>query len=148
MVEPICVAAYCAVHPSANVRFLCAAPSECACRGRVRHRCVRPGCHTLAVILPVSYDLVDNLDICISFPLRLANLLGVAAALGDEVLAVCPSISIWFCFLLRASLDSSMSKGKNWAPTYTSNMVSPAHKIVISNSKFGRDEDSHKVAMT
>jgi hypothetical protein len=46
------------------------------------------------MILPIGYDLIHNLYIRMSLPLRLANLFGVAAALGDEVLAVYPSVSI------------------------------------------------------
>lgn len=50
---------------------------------------------TPSVVLPVCDDLVYNFDVGISFSLRIANLFGVAAALGDEVVAVYPSLAVF-----------------------------------------------------
>jgi hypothetical protein len=46
----------------------------------------------LAVVFEVADDFVDDVDIGVAFALRVADLFGVAAALGDEVVAV---IWIW-----------------------------------------------------
>jgi hypothetical protein len=50
-----------------------------SCPGRVSH--------TLSVFLKVGYDLIHDFDIGMSLALRLSNLFGITAPLGDEVVA-------------------------------------------------------------
>jgi len=61
------------------------------------------GARTLPVVLKILYDLVHDLDICVPLALRLSDLLRVAAALGDEVVTVYPSMSV---VLLNIPLQS------------------------------------------
>jgi hypothetical protein len=74
------------------------------------------------VLLKVLDDVVDNLYVRVPLALRLADLLRVAAALGDEVVAVYPSMSV--CVALRCRVqflkEAVFNKGKD---THTSNMV-------------------------
>ena len=87
MVEPICVAAYCAVQaPVSQVFVLMRHAQVVVCEAACR--CW--GAHTLPVILKILYDLIHNLDVRVSLALRLSDLLRVAAALGDEVVAILP----------------------------------------------------------
>lgn len=75
MVLPICVAAYCAVWAAQLAR--CAGVVVCPAR-------------TLPVLLEFLYDFVYDVYVGVALALRLADLLRVAAALGDEVVAVTP----------------------------------------------------------
>jgi hypothetical protein len=44
------------------------------------------------VDIPFSNNLIHKLNFCESLALALANLFGVAAALGDEVVAIYPTM--------------------------------------------------------
>lgn len=83
----ICVAAYCAVHLSAPILNHTQAdkipkPSPTRHSAREREQ------HTLPVVLKHLNDLIHHLDRRMSLPLRLANLLWIAATLLYKILYI------------------------------------------------------------
>lgn len=86
--------------------------------------CALAGIRTLPVVLKVLYDFVHNLDVRMSLALRLSDLLRVAAALGDEVVTVYPSMSVMpLLCLSNSSLSKAIVCEKKSGITHTSNMV-------------------------
>jgi hypothetical protein len=66
------------------------------------------------MLLKLPYNLIHNLDIRMPLALRLADLLRVAAALGDEVVAACPAMLAHLAFQMQSqSSFSNANSGPN-----------------------------------